>query len=221
MSFNRDIVGDAGLQFFGKMTASISHEIRNVLAVINENSGLIKDLILMTDKGRPLDLERIKALVGKVTDQVRRADEIVNNMNQFAHSVDDLLRRVDVGEYLELVTALSRRSAAMREVMLETARPAVPAEITTAPFYLENLIWLCLDYAMQAAGDGKTVRMTVEQNQGGAQIQFKGLEGLGEIEKGKFPSEREKAMLGALEAKLEVDARAGKFVLTFPKEIQP
>ena len=33
-----------GLRFFGKVNASISHEIRNALAVINENAGLIKDL---------------------------------------------------------------------------------------------------------------------------------------------------------------------------------
>ena len=29
-----DITGEAGLQFFGKMIASISHEIKNVLAVM-------------------------------------------------------------------------------------------------------------------------------------------------------------------------------------------
>ena len=38
-----DIIGGEGLQFFGKMSASISHEIKNVLAIINENTGLIED----------------------------------------------------------------------------------------------------------------------------------------------------------------------------------
>ena len=32
-----------GLQFFGKMTASISHEIKNVMAIINESAGLLDD----------------------------------------------------------------------------------------------------------------------------------------------------------------------------------
>ena len=37
MEIQWDIIGGEGLQFFGKMSASISHEIKNVLAIINEN----------------------------------------------------------------------------------------------------------------------------------------------------------------------------------------
>ena len=39
-------VGLGGIQFFGKMAASISHEIKNVLAIINENAGLLEDICL-------------------------------------------------------------------------------------------------------------------------------------------------------------------------------
>ena len=51
MSAKLEIVTESGLQFFGKMTASISHEIKNVLAIINENAGLLEDLALMADRG--------------------------------------------------------------------------------------------------------------------------------------------------------------------------
>jgi hypothetical protein len=39
-----DSLGRQGLQFFGKISASVSHEIKNVLAVIGENAGLLEDL---------------------------------------------------------------------------------------------------------------------------------------------------------------------------------
>ena len=42
---------EMGLQFFGRMSASISHEIKNVLAIINENAGLLEDFSLMADRG--------------------------------------------------------------------------------------------------------------------------------------------------------------------------
>ena len=42
---NRNRVQDGGLFFFGKMSASISHELKNVLAIINENAGLAEDLM--------------------------------------------------------------------------------------------------------------------------------------------------------------------------------
>ena len=55
MIYQKESPENESLRFFGKMNASISHELRNALAVINENAGLIKDLMIMTEKGHPLD----------------------------------------------------------------------------------------------------------------------------------------------------------------------
>ena len=49
MGAKLETAAETGLQFFGKMTASISHEIKNVLAIINENAGLLEDLALLSD----------------------------------------------------------------------------------------------------------------------------------------------------------------------------
>ncbi len=40
-----------GLRFFGMINASISHEIKNVLAIISESAGLMEDLLLLAQKG--------------------------------------------------------------------------------------------------------------------------------------------------------------------------
>ncbi|MCP3901564.1 MAG: sensor histidine kinase, partial [Desulfobacteraceae bacterium] len=37
--------------FFGKITASITHEIQNVLAIIKENAGLMEDFLLINQSG--------------------------------------------------------------------------------------------------------------------------------------------------------------------------
>jgi len=57
---------ETGLQFFGKMTASISHEIKNVLAIINENAGLLEDLALMADGGAEIEPQRLKICPGRL-----------------------------------------------------------------------------------------------------------------------------------------------------------
>ncbi|MBW1796913.1 MAG: sensor histidine kinase, partial [Deltaproteobacteria bacterium] len=147
-----DVIGEQGLQFFGKMSATISHEISNALAIINENAGLLQDFTLMADKGMPLDPERLNSLAGKVIQQIRRAEGIVKNMNRFAHSVDESSKSVNLSDVVEFVAALSGRFASMRGVTVEPKPAAVPVTITTNPFFLENLIWLCLDFAMDAAG---------------------------------------------------------------------
>ena len=47
--------GRESLQFFGKISASVSHEIKNVFAVINEAAGLLEDFTIMVDKGMPIE----------------------------------------------------------------------------------------------------------------------------------------------------------------------
>ena len=114
-----------GLKFFGKINASISHEIRNTLAVINENAGLIKDLIMMSEKGHPLDPGRIAGRVEKVLEQVKRTDRIVDNMNRFAHSVDNTFMKINACEYVEFVVRLLERFANMKGVVI---KPELPPE---------------------------------------------------------------------------------------------
>jgi C4-dicarboxylate-specific signal transduction histidine kinase len=219
MNSKRDMIGEQGLQFFGKMSAAISHEINNSLAIINENAGLMQDFTLMADKGMPLDPERLNSLAGKVIQQVRRAEGIVKNMNGFAHSVDDSLKSVDLGDVVKLMVALSVRFASMRGVTVEPKSASAPVTITTNPFLLENLIWLCLDFAMDAAGAGNTIDILTVKTENGAQVRFMRLKNLAKAPLDKFPAEREKTLLDVLKADLSADAGVGKIVITLPRDI--
>jgi signal transduction histidine kinase len=221
MSCKQDMIGTVGLQFFGKMAASMSHEIRNALAIISENAGLLKDFTLMVEKGMPMDPERLKALAEKVMKQVRRADGIVGIISRCAHSIDESATTVDLGEIVEFVVGLSGRSALARGMSLKPKPPADPVRITTTPFFLENLVSLCLDFAMGAAGNQKTVRLIIEETKNGARVRFTRLEGLAEASTDTFPSEREKALLGELKAELTADIGAGELVLALPADMGP
>lgn len=214
-----DIIGEEGLQFFGKMTASISHEIKNVLTIINENAGLLEDFTILLEKGTPIDRERLKTLAKKIMKQIRRADGVVINMNRFAHSVDESKKSVDLVKILEFVVALSGRFASMRGVTLELLFLENPVMITTTPFFLENLIWLCLDFAMDATGEGKTVGLMAEKTENGARIRLTKLKGLIEATTDTFPGDREKALLEVLKAELTADIETEEVVITLLRDI--
>ncbi len=220
MSSDWELIGKTGLVFFGKMAASMSHEIKNVLAIINENAGLLEDITLMAERGTPIDPDKLRTQAGRIKNQVRRADGIVKNMNRFAHSVDESLISVDLAELLELLAALSGRFAYTRGVKLEPASVGSSATITTNPFLLENLVWLCLDFAMEMAGTGKTVRLIAEKTENGGRIRFAQLETLKEAPADKFPGEVEKALLVALKAQISKDVEAGELVLSISKNIE-
>jgi signal transduction histidine kinase len=215
MNWDWDILGEAGLQFFGKMSASISHEIKNALAIINESAGLLEDLSLRAEKGIPVEPERLKKQAANILKQIRRADGIIQNMNKFAHSIDEPMKNIDIGETVALVAALSGRFAMMKGITLETPPPATPVTMHTSPFFLENLLYLCLDFCMDSAGSEKTVSLSIGKTEAGAGIRFSRLGGLAEEAEGVFPGERVKALLSALGATLEVNEVKKEIFVTF------
>ena len=219
MGSKLDIIGETGLQFFGKMTASVSHEIKNVLAIINENAGLLEDLTLMADRGNPIDPERLKKMADTVKRQIGRADGIIKNMNRLAHSIDQITTTVDLNEAIELIIALTDRFAAMRGVQVVLHLPENPLKIQTAPYFLMNLLWLCLDFSMSLSGERKRMELVVEETENSVRIRFRQLTDLTEALLESFNSDREKSLLAVLEGALSADAESKEIVLRLSKNI--
>ncbi len=218
MGVRPDIIAETGLQFFGRISASISHEIKNVLAIVNENAGLLEDVTLMADRGQPIDPERLKKMAEAVKRQIARADGIIKNMNRFAHSIDQTVTTVDLDQTIELIIALTDRFAAMRGVKVELQLPASPLRIPTAPFFLMNLLWLCLDFSMSASGDEKRVDLAVQETKTSILIQFRRLAGLTAELLETFPSDHEKNLLAVLEADLIVERGRQEVVLRLARK---
>lgn len=216
MNYKWDILCEQGLQFFGKMSASISHEMKNVLAVINENAGLLQDFIYMHEKGMPIDPEQLKGLSQMIKKQVQRADAIMKNMNKFAHSTDQLIKTESVNDILDIVAKLAIRFANMREVTLEKIPSDEPIKIETNPFLLENLLWLCLDFAMDAVGPERTVRMSAKKIDNSAQVIFSQLNLMSAMPIETFPDKRMEALLSTLHGNITVDTQAGTITISLP-----
>jgi len=170
MSNCRQSIGDCGLHCFGSISASISHELKNALAIINENAGLLEDLSFMAGKGLPLDPARLKSLATNIAKQIQRADGIIRNMNRFAHSADETVKCIDLGDTLALTVSLCCRPAAMKSVTLNFIPPPQPICVTTHLFYLENLIWLCLKEIFERAGAEKEITLALRLHPEGAAI---------------------------------------------------
>lgn len=212
-------IGEEALRFYGKISASISHEIKNVLAVLNENAGLLEDFTLMAEKGTPLRHDRLKILAQSMKAQIQRADVIVGNMNRFAHSVDESIARVDLNEALDLVVALAGRFADMRSISLELDRREGALPLIIQPFLLENLLWSCLNFVMEASEKGQTIRIVAEKVETGAQVKFSGASMSMETLSSEFPSDQQKAMLAMLGATIALHTDTGEVLLVLPEKI--
>ena len=206
-----------GIQFFGKMAASIAHDIKNVLAVINENAGLLQDICFMADRGKPTDLARLKKIAGDVKDQVQRADRIVTAMNRFAHSADEPSTETDLGELTALLGLLATRFAVMRGVEIVTPAPSVPVPVTTFPFGLLSLLWICLDCTMTATGSGKTVELVAERTTDGAVVRLRRFEQTNVASVANIARDRLSALRQALNATIAADETNTELVVRLPK----
>ena len=202
-----------GLQFFGKISASISHELKNVLAIINENAGLLEDFTLMADRGVPLDPARLRKMADVVKKQISRADAIIQNMNRFAHSTDQTVATVGLTQTIETILAVTARFAAMQGIRIDWQLPTNPMTVQTAPFFLMKLIWLCLEVSMSAAGDEKQIALVAEAAEGGVRIRFRGLAGLSDAVLETFSSDPARKLLEMLKANVKADPDQQEIVL--------
>jgi len=190
------------VQVFAKITASVSHEIKNVLAIINENGGLLDDLVMLGDPDQGVAPERVKSATGTIARQVQRANIIMKNINRFAHLGDTTLREESLGEILGLMTALADRQAAMKNITLSVDCPA-ELQITAPMLPLASLIYLTLRGLIDIANQGGNLQVAVEKNNNMLDLHFKG-EYMATDTETIFPEGNIAAVAALLGAKLEI-----------------
>ena len=79
------------IALWGKITAGITHEMKNVLAIINESSGLIGDIMKAGKKAPVKYQDKIILALEKVSRQVNRGVEISNSLNRYSKAIAKLI----------------------------------------------------------------------------------------------------------------------------------
>ena len=72
--------------FLSAMTASTTHEARNVLAIIKESAGLVEDLVQMYGTRGNLDREKVDRALKRIDLQVKRGADLLTTLNRLAHT---------------------------------------------------------------------------------------------------------------------------------------
>ena len=156
-------VGDE-IEFLARLTASMTHEIRNVFAIIQESSGLMGDLLDIPGEEGPKK-ERHKGILSKIQDQVNRGVGLVGQLNKLAHLADEPEKKVDLTDLLALMVAVSRRLAALREVELVLAPcPTQQVEVETSPFYVSMALHYCLETCLGILAPGARIKLGIWQD---------------------------------------------------------
>ena len=160
------------LQVLSEASASVTHEIKNTLAIINENAGFLNDLNTMSKEVNncmaPIQIQQATEAIIK---QVSRANAIMNNLNRFAHSLDTLVKQTNLHDSLTLVIKLTERQAAMKHIAVSITCPS-DCEINTCLFPLESMIYLILNRFFDYVSEHDNLTIRVIENSFNIKIIF-------------------------------------------------
>jgi C4-dicarboxylate-specific signal transduction histidine kinase len=207
------------LAFFAKMGADVSHEIRNVLSIINENAGLLDDQLALVRGRKVPDPEKLKKVATRIARQVRRGIGIMECFSRFAHAADQPQASVDLTSLVQDATVLAQRHARQHGGSLEATLPDQPVSLMTSPFSLQYVLFCCLQMVWQAAETSEPVRVTLSQQQGAAVLKVSGAaspdsQGLAR------PNSELNAVLNELQGSLDTSSAEGVLELALSLPLQ-
>jgi len=170
----RNLATNALLDFFGQVTASATHEIKNGLAVINEQSRLAGELIELSRQGRELDPERLAGLIDRVVHRIAQTDLVVRRLNKFAHSAGLDRESVDAAELLPLMAQMYGRLASMKKVTLVVADDLPRPVLVKNGFLVQLAIWTCLEETVAVLPKGGQADLHLRLDRKRAVFLFRG-----------------------------------------------
>ena len=153
---------DREMAFMGKMTASMTHEISNTLAIILESAGLLSDLISLSQEGSFPHKDKFQRVLGNINDQVHRGVDITSRLNQFAHSLDEPLAEVNVADLLERVVLLMRRLAKRKGIELRAGTPDGDLSLMSDPFRLQLVLASVIEQLVETLESGGGIILQAE-----------------------------------------------------------
>ncbi len=211
--------GRAGLTYFGTIGASFCHEMRNVVAALNENCGLLGDFVHAGNRGRPVDPERVERVNQRVARFVTRADDLLTRFSRLAHATDHEQGQADLGEIAQDVLALGGRiiASSSGEVQV-SARPGI--SIHTSPFFARLLLWRCLAATLEDGRDGEPTTVTVAKTETGAEARLTAAGGGARWEQRGLPGPVEQQLCALAQCTMAVDGDTGALIIAWGSDEQ-
>ncbi|MBU0908726.1 MAG: hypothetical protein KKA54_11285 [Proteobacteria bacterium] len=164
------------LEFFGRILAGFTHDLKNHLAIIKESNGLITDMIDMgriTDEALALKLQKITTSIQR---RVVQATDMANNLNGFAHRQDTPFSTFQVNDLLAEELTFLRRFSRLREIDLKIElREGLPA-IHNNPSMVQYVVFKLYTMALKRVKNRSLLEIISGEQNGGVQITF-GLSG--------------------------------------------
>jgi len=150
-------------QFLGKITAGVTHELQNILAIIKESSGLMKDLLILSDETPDPLKNSFQRSIEMINNQVLRGTDILNCLNDISHSPDQSTMDIDLYKVIHQLTQLMNRYSQSKQIELYVQKPDEPVRITINSMLFQLTISYALEFAINSLCPNGSIHITFEK----------------------------------------------------------
>ncbi len=213
----KDLFQYESLAFFGKVNALISHELKNVMAIISETAGLLGDLSEMASAGGSVPTDMLNSCTASIVEEIQRGFSTIRQMNRFAHSVDTPVQSVNLMDVIDLVVNLASYLSFAGETQIIPYKNNKPTALT-CPFLLQAVVYQALVYTFKNTGPGAEITISIQSHTDQAwRIIFSGFNA---IEFHVFPDDMTRHMAESICVTICWDSTADRLELEVPKTIE-
>jgi signal transduction histidine kinase len=159
------------MAFLGKITAGMTHEMKNILAVIRESTGLMEDILSITKERSFQHKDKFLKVLSTIQEQVQKGVDLATRLNRFAHSMDKPKSSLDINALLDQMAFLMQRFARLKRVNLKVL-PGKPISIIKDPLRLQLVIFKCIESCLKESEEGMEIQMSAEKIEEGAIVRI-------------------------------------------------
>jgi len=167
----REVEHSQKLSSIGRLAAGVAHEVNNPLAIINEKTGLMKDILSMQEDFPTK--EKLLAQVESVLRAVERCRGITHRMLGFARRMDVSIEELDLAELIRETAGFLANEAMHRKVDVQLdLDPGLP-RIVSDRSQLQQVFLNLLNNALAAVADSGSILVTARPEGSGVEISVK------------------------------------------------
>jgi len=145
------------LASIGRLSSGVAHEINNPLAIINQKTGLILDLIDM-NKESSYD-PRLAVLATDVLEAVKRCGTITQQLLDFSRDMETDIQQVNIREVIELTLAFIEKEAQRRHITISLNESKEVPNFDCNRGNLQQIFLNLFENAFAGMEDGGTLKI--------------------------------------------------------------
>lgn len=167
-----NVLRDSHLACVGKLLAGFTHELKNHLAIINESSGLMADMLEMGKGGEEETCRKFQKITSTIAERVVQANVLARHLNGFAHRMDVPDSVFDINELLDEELALILRFAKLKGVSISSRFQGGLPSVDSNPALLQFILFALIDSIISRLECAGEINVITLESGGNVQVRI-------------------------------------------------